>query len=248
MTAEPGAPATDATISVVIVEDHPLFRKGLRAQFDTDPAIEVVAEFATAAQAVQGVLELRPSVVLMDLHLPWQPGLRATYCGAQAITNIRQSWPEANIAVITMFHDDRERVHEAVKAGARSYVSKSGPPDELIPAVRLTAQGITVMHGGVGDIVAGLIPVSAKVFTWFSELGTRENQLLALAAAGDTDKQISEKLNLVPKTVANYWSNIRTKLGVGSRAEAIELAQANGFQPDGDTSVAQEGGSGNVLA
>lgn len=226
MAAEPGTP-----ISVVIIENHALYRKGLRAQFETDSAIEVVAEFDNAVEAVPQVLALRPSVVLMDLHLPWTSGARPTYCGAKAITEIRRHWPEANIAVITMFGDE-ERVREALKAGARSYVSKDGAPHEVIQVVRLTAQGIAVLNRGASEIVARILPHSMNGSTSFSELATRENEQLALAAAGDTDRQIAEKLNITPKTVANYWTNIRNKLGVPTREAAVELARANGFRPD----------------
>jgi DNA-binding NarL/FixJ family response regulator len=229
MAAEPEVSGTEETISVVIVEDHPLFRKGLRALFDTDSTIEVVGEFGTATEAVRAVLELRPSVVLMDLRLPWTPGARPTYCGAQAITQIRRHWPAANIAVITTFDDDKERVHEAIKAGARSYVSKSGPPQEVIQVIHLTAQGNTVLHHKAGEIVAGLIPVSVNKSRWFSELGTRLNEQLALAASGATDRQIAEKLGIETKTVLNYWTLIKQKLGVLTRDAAVELARGNGF-------------------
>lgn len=221
-------PATDEKISVVIVEDHPLFRKGLRAQFETDPTIEVVGECDTADEAVRRVLELRPSVVLMDLRLPWTSGAHPTYCGAKAIAQIRQQWPAANIAVITTFDSDRERVHAAMKAGARSFVSKAGSPHELIPVVRLTAQGATVLHPEAGEIVQGLIPVSVNATTWFPELGTRQNEQLALAAAGDSDRQIAEKLGISAKTVANYWSYIKQKLGVQTRDQAVEQATGPG--------------------
>lgn len=225
--AEPAVQATDDTISVVIVEDHPLYRKGLRAQFDTDPTIEVIGEFGAADEAVRKVLELRPSVVLMDLRLPWTEGAPPTYCGAKAITQILQHWPTANIAVITTFDSDRERVHGAMTAGARSFVSKAGAPSNLIPTIRLTAQGTTVLHREAGEIMSRLIPVSVNESTWFSELGTRENEQLALAAAGDSDRQIAEKMNITKKTVANYWSNIKQKLGVSSRAAAIEMARGS---------------------
>jgi DNA-binding NarL/FixJ family response regulator len=151
MAAEPGVPA-DTTLRVVIVENHALFRKGLRAQFETDSAIEVIAEFDNATEAVREVVRLRPSVVLMDLHLPWKSGARPTYCGAQAITEIRKSWPQANIAVISMF-DDEERVREALKAGARSYVSKDGDPHEVVHAVRLTAQGKGLLNREASEVV-----------------------------------------------------------------------------------------------
>jgi len=232
MAAEPAMPATDVKISVVIVENHALFRKGLCAQFETDPAIEVVAEFDTAAEAVREVLVLRPAVVLMDLHLPWTSGVHSTYCGARAISEIRQTWPEANIAVITMFHDE-ERVHEALKAGARSYISKDGPPDEVIQVVRMTAQGTAVLNRAASEVVAKNLPHSMNGSTSFSELATRENEQLALAAAGVTDRQIAAKLGLKEKTVANNWSYIKRKLGVSTREEAVEMALANGFRPDG---------------
>ena len=226
--AEPAVPAPDEHISVVIVEDHPLFRKGLRAQFDTDHAIDVVAECDTADEAVRTVLELRPAVVLMDLRLPWTVGAPPTYCGAKAIAQIRQQWPEANIAVLTTFDSDRERVHAAMKAGARSFVSKAESPHELIPVVRLTAKGATVLHQEAGEIVQGLIPVSVNAATWFTELSTRENEQLALAAAGDSDRQIAEKLGISAKTVANYWVYIKQKLGVPTRKAAVELARGTG--------------------
>lgn len=228
--AEAGAPV-DAVLSVVIVENHALFRKGLRAQFETDSAIEVIAEFDNASEAVRAVLELRPSVVLMDLHLPWTAGLHQTFCGAQAITEIRKHWPEANIAVVTMFGDE-ERVREVLKAGARSFISKDGDPHEVIEAVRLTAQGIAVLNHDASEVVKKMLPSSSAVSTSFSELGTRENEQLSLAAAGCTDRQIAEKMDITQKTVANYWAHIKSKLGVPTREKAVELAQANGFRQD----------------
>lgn len=236
MAAEAGAPA-DAVLSVVIVENHALYRKGLCAQFETDSAIEVIAEFDNAVEAVRAVPELRPSVVLMDLHLPWTSGARPTYCGAQAITEIRKHWPEANIAVITMFGNE-ERVREALKAGARSYVSKDGKPHDVVQAVRLTAQGIAVLYREASEAVQKILPNAGNGAASFSELGARENEQLALAAAGCTDKQIAERLNIALKTVANYWTNIRTKLGVPTREAAVELARANGFRSNEESSGA----------
>lgn len=226
MVAEPGVP-----ITVVIVEDHALYRKGLRAQFDTDPVIEVVAECDNAAEAVRAVLELRPSVVLMDYHLPVTPGARPTYCGAQAITQILRVWPEANIAMITMFDGD-ERVHEALKAGALSYISKDGSPDEVINVVHLTARGSGVLNSKASRAVKKILPSSLNGSTAFPQLGKRENEQLSLAADGATDRQIAARLTLEPKTVANYWTNIKNKLGVESREEAVEQARANGSRPE----------------
>jgi DNA-binding NarL/FixJ family response regulator len=228
--ADPGVPATDAKISVVIVENHALFRKGLRAQLETDSAIEVIAEFATAAEAVREVLKLRPSVVLMDLHLPWEPGLRSTYCGARAITEIRDCWPEAEVAVITMYEDE-ERVQEALKAGARSYFSKDGKPHQVVPMVRLTAEGIAFLNNTASEVVARNLPHVPNGFQSFAKLTRRENEQLAVAAAGASNKEIAKKLSLSEKSVANNWTYIKTKLEVSTRAEAVELARGNGFGP-----------------
>lgn len=231
MPAEPGEPATSGKIGVVIVEDHALYRKGLRAQFETDSAIEVIAEFGTAVEAVQRIPRLRPSVVLMDLRLPWQPDARKTYCGAKAIGEIVKAWPAANIAVITSF-DNEERVHEALKAGARSFVSKDGDPYLVVQVVHLTAQGTAVLNRVASEAVKKNLPISLAGATWFSELTNRENEVLSLAAEGAGDKQIREKLVLSHKTVQNYWTNIRQKLGVPTREAAVELARGDGSLPD----------------
>ncbi|TDV52031.1 response regulator transcription factor [Actinophytocola oryzae] len=232
MADEPEVPATDEKVSVLIVENHAIYRRGLCAQFAVDPAIEVLAECDTAAEAVRKALELRPSVVLMDLHLPWAVGRHPTYCGARAILQILQEWPGANIAVITMFEDD-ERVREALKAGARSFISKDGEPAELIQMVHLTAKGTGVLNRKASEYVAKSLPHSANGSRHFTELTPRENDVLALAAAGNPDSRIAVKLDVATKTVANNWTNIRQKLGVSSREEAVELARDNDFRQDG---------------
>jgi DNA-binding NarL/FixJ family response regulator len=235
MIAEPGEFATDKMISVVIVEDHALFRKGLRAQFDTDSAIEVIAEFGVAVDAAREIPKLRPSVVLMDLHLPWTSEARKTYCGARAISKILKEWPAANIAVITSFKDEA-RVHEALKAGARSFVSKDDDdPYQVIEVVRQTARGYAVLNRVASEVVKKNLPISLNGTAWFAELSSRENDQLRLAAAGANDREIAEKLSITTKTVSNYWPNIRQKLGVPTRDAAVELAR--GSEPDEPPSV-----------
>jgi DNA-binding NarL/FixJ family response regulator len=224
MAADPAVPPTAEHISVVIVDDHTLYRKGLRTQFELDSAIIVIAEFDNAADAKAEIPELQPSVVLMDLHLPWTPGARATHCGARAIAEIKQRWPAARIAVITMWKDD-ERVLEAIKAGAVSYLTKDGPPDEVIQVVRLTAQGNTMLNGLAMEYVARTLPHSVNGSGSFPGLAKRQGEQLVLAADGCSDKQIAEKLHIAQKTVANNWTYIKQTLGVATRAEAVELAR-----------------------
>lgn len=231
MGTEPGATGPGARITVAIVEDHPIYRRGLRAQFENDPAIEVVAEYATAAAAVVEIPRIRPSVTLMDLQLPWHDGATPTYCGAQAIRQIRASWPEAVVAVITMFQE-KERVREALRAGARSYMSKSAPPNEVIDKIHLTAQGKGILDPQVVDWLSELMPVANNASTFFPSLSTRENEILNLAAAGRTNPQIARELGISPKTVANKWTDIRQKLGVQTREQAVELVRAVGLGGD----------------
>ena len=166
----------------------------------------------------------------MDLHLPWEPGLRPIYCGARAITEIRERWPAAKVAVITMF-EDQERMREALKAGALSYVSKDDEPHEMIHVVHLAARGNGVLNKAASEFVTRNLPHSPNGSTSFPELTPRENEQLGVAAAGANDKEIAKKLGLSEKSVANNWSNIRRNLGMVTREEAVEMARANGFRP-----------------
>lgn len=231
MAAESGVTEPEARVGVAIVDNHPLFRLGLREQLETDPAIEVVAEFGTAVDAVRKIPDLRPSVTLMDLHLPWKNGVPQSYCGADAIKLIREKLPDAPIAVITMFFH-RERVREALKAGARSFLLKDGPEDQIVQKVRLTAQGVGVIDPEVVGAVRDLMPVSAAEATLFSELSPRENQILHLAATGQDKRGTARELGITAKTVDNYWASILRNLGVSSREEAIGLARGNGHDQD----------------
>lgn len=217
----------DGMVRVVIVEDHPLFVVGLEDQFENDPSIEVVASFGTAVEAVREIPRLRPSVTLMDLQLPWADGSPATYCGAQAIKQIRQDWPEATIAVITMF-TQKERVREAIKAGAQSYFLKDAPAHEVIQKVHWTAQGKGVFDPVIARLLPELMPVSIGDAVVFAELSRRENEILTLAAAGQSNPQIARDIGISEKTVANNMSNILAKLGVSSRDDAVALTRVNG--------------------
>jgi len=241
MNPDPGTPATEVKTSVVIVDDHAMYRKGLRAEFATDPTIEVVAEFDNATEAVSEILRLRPAVVLMDLHLPLTPGANQTFCGTQAIARIRERWPEAKIAVLTMFNHD-ERVREALKAGALSFVTKDGAPEDVIKIVHLTANGTGVLNARASEFVARTLPHSGNGSTSFSQLSPRHNEVLALSAAGYSDRQIAAKLGISMKTVANYWPSIKQNLGVASREEAIELAQEKDFPDEESPSDLGESG------
>lgn len=215
---------TEAQVGVVIVEDQEIFRRGLCAQFDTDPRIKVLAEFATAYEAVLGIPELRPSVVLMDLRLPWRPREKPRYCGADAIKEIRRLCPEARIAVITAFAD-QERVREALRAGAHGYVLKEGSAEELIQAVHQTAAGVGTLSPGIVELLPGLIGSPSNGSPEFPALTRRENEILMLYAKAKSIDDIARILSISRKTVENRLSDIPGKLGVSTRQEAAELAR-----------------------
>jgi DNA-binding NarL/FixJ family response regulator len=215
-----------AKIRVVIVEDSEIFRRGLCAQFDTDPMIEVVAQFASAFEAVQAVAELRPSVILMDLRLPWLPDDSPTYCGANAIRQILQRLPEAAIAVITGFMD-KELVREALQAGARTFVLKEALAEDLLDAVHRTAEGAGILSPAIADVLPHIIAGPHQNGTLlFHQLTKRENEILRLYAEDNSVVDIARKLDISRKTVENRLSDIPGKLGVTTRKEAAELARA----------------------
>jgi two-component system response regulator DevR len=219
---------TEAPVRVAIVEDQEIFRRGLCAQFGTDPRIEVIAEFDTAYEAVLKVPELRPSVTLMDLRLPWHRKDSARYCGADAIKQIRQRWPEAAIAVITAF-SGREHVREALQAGARGYVLKEDPADKLIQIVHDTAAGAGVLSPAIVDLLPSIIGAPPNGGADFPELTARENQILKLYGEGKSIDEIAKILTVKRKTVDNRLSDIPVKLGLTSRGEAAELSRERGL-------------------
>lgn len=215
-----------AKIRVVIVEDSEIFRRGLCAQFDTDSMIEVVAQFASAFEAVQAIPELRPSVVLMDLRLPWEPDENPSYCGAKAIRQILQRLPDAAIAVITGFMD-KELVREAIQAGARTVVLKETLAEDLLDAVHRTAERSGVFSPAIADVLPHIIAAPHQNGTMlFHQLTKRENEILRLYAEENTVVDIARKLDISRKTVENRLSDIPGKLGVTTRKEAAELARA----------------------
>jgi two-component system, NarL family, response regulator LiaR len=232
---------TEAPVRVVIVEDQEIYRRGLRAQFELDSGIEVIDEFGTALEAVEAVPNLNPSVVLMDLRLPWRPNESPRYCGAEAIRQIRQKCPDAVIAVITAY-GEMERVREALLAGARTYVLKEASADELIQTVHWTARGLGILDHRISGFLSTLIAVSPNGGNHFPELTLRENQTLKLIGDGRSNDEVAKGMGVTRKTVENRLSDILRKLQVSTRKEAIERAIQTGLsKPDGPESPGESG-------
>jgi DNA-binding NarL/FixJ family response regulator len=217
-------------IRVLIADDHPVFRFGVRALLGAMPDTEVVGEATNGEEAVALVASLQPDVVLMDLTMPGMGGIEAT-------RRIRETNPKARVLIVTMLEDDS--VFAAMRAGARGYVVKGAEPAEILRAIRAIAEGEAIFSPGIAERVmhyfavppAGLAEQQRdSAAPLFPELTEREREVLTLIAQGLTNSAIAEQLVLSPKTVRNYITQIFSKLQVADRAQAIIRARDAGLK------------------
>jgi len=212
------------TLRVLLVDDHPLFRTGLRAALDSAEGIEGVAEADDAEQALALTQELAPDVVVMDLHLPGRSGIDAIRVRTQDHRSVR-------VLVLTMSEDDDALV-AALRAGARGYLVKGSGRDEVLQAVRTVGMGGAVFCTHAAERLAGLLVGGAAVTesqVAFPHLTTRERQILDLIARGYDNRRIARDLTLSGKTVRNHVSNLFAKLHATNRAEVIVRARNAGL-------------------
>ncbi len=209
---------------VLIVDDHPLFRDGLRGLLESVGDLEVAGEAATGAEAIELASSLQPDVVLMDLNMPPPDGIEAT-------RRIVQDSPRANVLVVTMYEDD-ESVFAALRAGARGYVLKGASQAETLRAIRAVGNGEAIFGPGIASRVMRYFasPQPAASAAIFPELTERETEILRLIAQGRTNEDIAEHLVLSLKTVRNHVSNICGKLQVADRAQAVIRAREAGLR------------------
>jgi DNA-binding NarL/FixJ family response regulator len=217
-----GLAAGRCAVRVLLADDHPLFRAGLRTLLGTDPRVETIGEAEDGPQTVALALSLRPDVVVMDLQMPELDGVEAT-------RRILDEAPDIGILVLTMADDD-EAVIAALRAGARGYLLKEAGPAEVLAAVVSVGEGATVFGPGVARRITSLLaapPTTASAP--FPELTDREREVLELIARGHSNPVIARQLVLSPKTVRNHISSIFAKLQVQARAEAIVRARRAGL-------------------
>ncbi|MFN8485405.1 MAG: response regulator transcription factor [Anaerolineae bacterium] len=204
-------------VSVLIADDHPLFRKGLRALLASMPDAELVGEATTGAEAVRLAEELQPDVVLMDLQMPEGGGLTAT-------RRIVDTSPHIRILIVTMFEDD-DSVFAAMRVGARGYVLKDADDEDISRAILAVSRGEAIFSPAIATRLMTFFsarPAAAAVP--FPDLTESERAVLRLMAHGLNNDAIAQRLSLSPKTVRNYVSNIISKLQVADRAQAIVRA------------------------
>jgi DNA-binding NarL/FixJ family response regulator len=218
--------AEQARVRVLIVDDHPLMREGMRALIASTPDLEVVAEAGDGEAARREAALSRPQVVVMDLRMPGTNGVDAT-------RSIVATVPEARVLVLTMFEDD-ESVFAAMRAGAYGYLVKGAVQEEILRAIRSVAAGHAVFGPSVArrivDVFADARPrPTAGEPAAFPELTPREREILDLIAAGRSNSAIAETLVISRKTVSNHISSIFAKLRLIDRAEAIIRARDAGM-------------------
>ena len=214
------------TLRILIVEDHPLFRKGMISLLSSVPDFEVVGEAATGEEAVATASDLRPDVILMDLQMPGTNGIVAT-------RKVLQQDPNVKVLVVTLLEDD-DSVFMALRAGARGYALKDADEDEMVRAIRAVGRGEAIFSPAIaGRVLAYFSAPTVAPPQAFPTLTDREREILKLIARGHPNPSIANQLSLSTKTVGNYVSNIFTKLRVADRAQAIVRAREAGLGQDG---------------
>jgi DNA-binding NarL/FixJ family response regulator len=213
---------SDSEIRILIADDHPVFRFGLRALLETEPGYAVVGEARTGEEAVALATSLKPDVVLMDINMPGLNGIEAT-------RRIAAERPETAILIITMFDDDT--VFAAMRAGARGYLIKGAEGEETLRAIRAVAGGEAIFSPKAAERLIKYFAAAPRdaVAPAFPELTPRELEILSLVAQGLTNPAIADRLVLSPKTVRNQVSIIFSKLQVADRARAIVRAREAGL-------------------
>ena len=208
------------SVRVVLADDHPMYRFGLRAVLDASPEVDVVGEAADGAELLALVARQAPDVVLTDLSMP-------TLSGTAAIDELTRRQPGVGVLVLTM-HEDDVSLFAALRAGARGYLLKGADRDEIVRAVLAVAGGDAVYGGAVARRVVDSLTGVARTPV-LPELTGREREVLELLAAGLPTGQVARRLALSDKTVRNHVSAVLTKLQVPDRAAAVARAREAGL-------------------
>ncbi len=211
-------------IRLLLVDDHQVVRSGLRMLLGTENDVDILGEAGTSAEAIAAAEELKPDVILMDIGLPDQSGIKTTQ-------QIKAKYPEIAIIALTI-HEDEEYFFKMLEAGASGYVPKRAAPEELLTAIRTAASGEVYLYPTmakllVRDYLAGDQTSTQKERN--NKLTDREKEVLTHLAEGESNEAIGEELVISPKTVARHRENIMRKLNLHSRAELVRYAIRKGI-------------------
>ena len=211
-------------IGILLADDHPLFRQGLRRLLDTVADFDVVGEVERGDEVLAAVRAKRPEVVILDVELPGTSGIGA-------LESIRAEAPDVRVLMLSGFGDPK-RVRAALRAGAHGYVLKNAPPPEILDAIRKVAAGRTVLPPLVAESVAESLRDEPEEETFRRRVATlseRELEVLRLAARGESNAAIGKGLFISEGTVKNHMTHILRKLGVEDRTQAAILAVKHGL-------------------
>jgi DNA-binding NarL/FixJ family response regulator len=216
----------DNVIRVLLADDEPMVRAGVRTVLSADPAIEVVAEAGDGRQAVELARAHRPDVAVLDIRMPVLDGLGAT-------AEIRRAVPDTAIVMLTTFDDDAN-IARALETGASGFLLKASDPRDLIAAVRAAADGAaflspTVARRVIANLSGGDLTRGARARTMVDGLSNREREVLGMLGAGLSNAEIAQRLFVVEGTVKSYVSTILNRLGVRNRVQAAIIAHEAGL-------------------
>lgn len=204
-------------IRILLVDDHAMFRAGIRALIDAEERLDVVGEASNGDEAVDRVRELKPDVVVMDLSMPGSSGLDAT-------RRIRALGIATQILVLTV-HAEEEYLVPVVEAGASGYLTKTSADTDLLEAIRMVARGQVYLPPAAATLLLRRYQQSeAESGPGLEDLSPREQEVLSLTAEGYSSREIGEKLFISPKTVDTYRARIMQKLGLSHRSEVVRFA------------------------
>jgi DNA-binding NarL/FixJ family response regulator len=209
-------------IKILVADDHPVVRDGLVAMLSTQPDFEIVGTATMGREALRLAQATRPDVMLLDLEMPELDGVAV-------MAELRAACPETRALVFTAFDTD-ERIHAALKAGARGYLLKGAPRDELFNAIRVVSQGGSLLQPVVASkLLQRLADPPPEPPADLDPLTPREHEVLRLLAEGKVNKEIAAALIISERTVKFHVSSILGKLGAGNRTEAVRLAVQRGL-------------------
>jgi len=211
-----------AKIRVLVVDDHAMFREGIRALLEGYDDVEIVGEATEGREAIEKVCQLAPQVVLMDIAMPVMGGLEAT-------RRIQKETPNARVLVLTQ-HEDSEYILSLLRAGAKGYISKTATASELVSAIRTVHKGESFLYPSAATtLIEEYLTRVGGEKNEYERLTDREREILQLVAEGRTNREIADSLFISVKTVLRHRTNIMEKLGFHNRTELIKYAISKGL-------------------
>ncbi len=218
-------------IRILLADDHQVIRTGLKSFLESQPDFKVVAEASNGREAIERALETRPDIILMDITMPEMDGLEAT-------RQLKKLWPECVILCLTV-HEDKFYFMEMLAAGASGYLTKQAASDELVSAIHAVAQGHVYLQPALARwLLEDYQQLASRQEATGNEseaavklevLSERERGVLEMVAQGLTNRQIGEKLELSPKTIARHRERIMSKLNLHTRVELVKFAISSGL-------------------